>query len=564
MSIWRGQRFRAPLFLLVLASLFLVANRGAYFSFFEDDDMEALGFASKAPPLGFARETFSIHFGELNTRSAGYFFYQALSRLAGVRFGPFVAALHAIHLAGVFCIWLLLRKLAFTPFAAGAGTLFYTFHAATFDAYWRPMYVYDVMCGVFCLLSLLCYAHRRWVLSFLFFWLGIRSKELAIMLPAVLLCYEFLIGDRRWKRLVPFLACSLYFGLIGAVLSPHAATETYRFSVAPAEIWRTVSFYSSQILAAPWLGLAIPAAALFWEDRRYRLGAAAVCLLIFPMLFFPGRVASVYLYSALAGGAIGMAAVASRLPTPVVVGFFLLWLPLNYQQLRVKRHALLAATDVCREYFQTIQRFPGALPPNSVFYYDDTPEHMRPWGIRAALELVYRSDVDLRPSDSPLAPDARPAALLSWEPLHRRFSTLVSGPGARPFPYLQMKRLMPIWQLTDGWLPLDGSARWTRSRVRVRLWRPAEARYLELIASAPPDTLKENGRVSIRVTTNGMELGRHDYTRPGSETVRWKLAPAPARVVDLEWTVDPPTGGEAGDQLGVAVIAVGFLPDLPQ
>ena len=308
-------------FLLLLAALFLVANRGGYFSFFEDDDMEALGFAAKVPIRNSLQETFSIHFGELNIRSAGYLYYQAISRLAGLRFGPFIAALHAIHLIGVFCVWLLLRKLEFTPVAAAAGTLFYTFHAATFDAYWRPMYVYDVMCGVFCLLSLLCYTHRRWVLSFLFFWLGFKSKDLAIILPAVLLSYEFLLGERQWKRLLPFLACSLYFGLHGVLLSPHTATEDYRFSIAPSDLWRTVSFYASQILLTPWLGLAIPAAALFWKDRRYRLGAAAFCLLIFPMFCFPGRVASVYLYTALTGGAIAVAAIASRVPALAVAGW---------------------------------------------------------------------------------------------------------------------------------------------------------------------------------------------------------------------------------------------------
>ena len=559
MPLRLGGRTSIALFLLIITILFLEANRGAYWSFFEDDDLESLSFAAKVPPLAAVKDTFSIHFGELNGRSAGFLYYEAISRLAGFHFGAFIAALHAIHLAGVFFIWLLLRKLEFTRFEAAAGTLFFSFHAAAFDAYWRPMYVFDVLCGVFCLLSLLCYAHRRWVLSFLFFWLGLKSKELAVTLPAVLLCYEFWLGERQWKRLIPFLACSMYAGLHGVALSPHNTTHSYRFSIAPADLWRTVSFYSSQVLLVPWLGLAIPAAGFFVKDRRYRLGAAALCVLIFPILFFPGRVASVYLYTALTGSAIVMAAIASRAPTPMLAGFFLLWLPWNYQQLRVKRHALIAATDICREYYQTIKKFPASLPSNSIFYYDDTPPHMAYHGIGAALGLVYKTDIELRPVDDRLAPRARPAALISWDPLHHRLSTLSSPPGANPWPYLQMKRLMPVWQLTEGWLPLDGPLRWTRPHVKVRLWRPAEARILELNAQPQWNTVNEKGQVTIRISANGTELGRHAYVRPGSESVRWSLAPAPAGAMDLEWTVEPPTIGADGDELGVAVIAVGLL-----
>ena len=71
---------------------------------------------------------------------------------------------------------------------------------ALFDAVWKPMYVFDVLCATFCLLSVLMWTRRRWILSLLAFWLAYKAKELAVMLPAVLLCYEMWIGTRRWNR----------------------------------------------------------------------------------------------------------------------------------------------------------------------------------------------------------------------------------------------------------------------------------------------------------------------------------------------------------------------------
>ena len=67
------------------------------------------------------------------------------------------------------------------------------------------MYAFDLFCATFCLLSLLCWIKRRWVLSFLAFWLAYKSKELAVMLPAILACYELWFGKRQLASADPVL-----------------------------------------------------------------------------------------------------------------------------------------------------------------------------------------------------------------------------------------------------------------------------------------------------------------------------------------------------------------------
>ena len=93
--------------------------------------------------------------------------------------------------------------------------LFFVFHMALFDAFWKPMFIFDVLCGLFCLLSMLAWRRSGkawWIASFAAFWMAYKSKEVAVMLPSVLLLYEFTLGERRWRRLLPFLAVSFSFG----------------------------------------------------------------------------------------------------------------------------------------------------------------------------------------------------------------------------------------------------------------------------------------------------------------------------------------------------------------
>ena len=89
----------------------------------------------------------------------GHYYFHAVEELAGLKFPPYVAVLHALHLLNVWLLWLVMRRLGAAPFAAAAACLFFGLHMALFDDVWKPMYVFDVLCATFCLLSL--WAGRR-------------------------------------------------------------------------------------------------------------------------------------------------------------------------------------------------------------------------------------------------------------------------------------------------------------------------------------------------------------------------------------------------------------------
>src|SRR6476646_2075388 len=222
----------AALFLL-FAAVFLAPNYRAYRGYFQDDEIDNLSWTPYLSPLDFLKGAATPRFQPHNFRPVGHYYFHAVEEIAGLNFPVYVAVLQAIHLINVWLVWLVARRLGAPPFAAAAACLFFGLHMALFDDFWKPMYIFDVLCAAFCLLSVWCYASERWLLSFAAFWLAYKSKELAVMLPAVLLGYEMWFGKRRWKPLAPFFLVSLSFGVQGILRNPNRDNDyTFRFTAA--------------------------------------------------------------------------------------------------------------------------------------------------------------------------------------------------------------------------------------------------------------------------------------------------------------------------------------------
>jgi hypothetical protein len=219
---------------LAMALLFFIANRGASQGFFQGDELDSLSWTPQIPAADFAKDLVNPVYNARNFRPVGHLYFRIMSGAFGLGFRNYLLPLHLLHLLNVWLLWLVLRNVGASPFAAGAGALFFAFHMAVFDVYWKPMYVFDLFCAGFCLLSLLFWIKRRWVLSFLAFWLAYKSKELAVMLPAVLACYELWFGKRQWRPLIPFFLVSLSFGLQGIFRNPNQ-DNNYAFRFPPSD-----------------------------------------------------------------------------------------------------------------------------------------------------------------------------------------------------------------------------------------------------------------------------------------------------------------------------------------
>ena len=313
---------RAGLLLFVaFAALFLTVNRDAYRGYFQDDEIDNLSWAPYLAPLDFLKGAATPRFQANNFRPVGHYYFHAVEEIAGLDFPVYVAVLHAFHLFNVWLLWLVARRLGARPFAAAAACLFFGLHMALFDNFWKPMYVFDVLCAAFCLLSIYWYASERWVLSFAAFWLAYKSKELAVMLPVVLLAFEIWFGKRRWKPLAPFFLTSLSFGVQGILGNPNRDND-YTFRFTAAALAKTSVFYAGRVFLIPHLGFVVPVFALLARNRRTWFGLAAMGLLFFPVLFLPGRVFSAYCYLPFAGLAIALTGLAEA-ASPAALALFL-------------------------------------------------------------------------------------------------------------------------------------------------------------------------------------------------------------------------------------------------
>lgn len=549
--------------ILALLALFFVANRGAYQSTFSDDDLDNIGWTRITAAGDFARGLLSLRYYPNHFRPIGHFTYHALAGLAGLRFPPYVATIHVLHLVNTALLWLLLRRLGLNGWWAAAGALCFSFNMAVFDALWKPMYLFDLWCALFSLAALIFYLDRRTVLALIAFWLAYKSKEHAVALPAVLLAYEWLLGRREWKRVLPFGAIALWFGVQGVVMNKEAGLD-YTLQFSPKALAATLAFYGPLAFPLPML-LLLPRI----TDRRVLFGLASAVLLLGPMLLLPTRMSGAYLYVALIGIAAAVAFALARLPWWVAALFLAIWVPFNYQKMRNERRAALTIAHQNRAYLTAAATLPNQAPGVRRFIYDGFPPGLRWWGIQGALRVYYnRSDIEMfSVEDKDLARvfEQGDAALLKWDNARQRLTIVKRSPGEPDRSFVRMDESTPIWQLEEGWYQGEYKYRWIKPRARARLFRPAGAREFTVEVNIGPKYIADVKQSRLTVWMDGQKLGTTEFRASGWQTVRFPVNKAAEGVVHIEFLAEPEYRPSAIDPrvLGIPIGAFGFAEPTP-
>jgi hypothetical protein len=373
---------------LAIAIAFIGLNHTAFDGFFQDDELDNLSWAPLLPASEFIAGLLKPGFAVNNFRPAGHAFFAVMGRLFGLDFPPYITPIFGLHLLNATLLFFLLRKLRIGPWPALAAIAFFTLSATAFDAYWKPMYVFDLLCTTFSLATILLYAHRRWILSFIAFWLAYKAKELAVMLPAILAIYEYWFGERRFLFLIPFALASLNFGIQGLLLNPNKNND-YSFRFTLSALRHTIPFYAGRFLLFPLSGFAL-LALLLVRDRRIWFGLAATLVIMVPLLFLPGRVFEAYTYLPLAFASIALAAAASHMRNPAWAWLALaLWMPFNIRHLRQEQRAALDLDDRAFAFVNTLEQWTARNPNIDTFVYDGAPPGFHHWGVTAAWNLAH-------------------------------------------------------------------------------------------------------------------------------------------------------------------------------
>jgi hypothetical protein len=455
---WWGAAFLGAVLLLS----FLV-HRAAFQGYFEDDDLSTFPWARSVSLVDLVRDIPSLKYPPEHARPTGYFYFTALYRGAGLDYPPYVAVLQAIHVLNICLLWLLLRRLGLDPIPAATGCLFFAMHRALFDAWWKPMFIYDVLCTTFALASLLAYVCRRWVLSFVAFWLAMRSKEVGIVVPAILLWYELTAGSRNWKRVLPFFVPALIYGAYGLVYNLHQHSS-YSFRFEGPSLQKAVAFYASRMIQITYAGFFLLLLPLIAPDKRAWFGTGALVLGLAIYLLLPGRLLEIYLYLAMTGAAVAIAAAAQRKPQVALV-LVLIWT--GWQYLQIRKHAVrtLAEADERRAYVSALHQAPDA----PVYIYDLIPWSMHSWGVDGALRIYHPNVSKVHRLEDDGLPTEGPMQFLTWDAKSRR---LLAAPfSVEGAAQVKMDGHTPAWQLPAGWQdPVDGY-RTIGKHATARLYR---------------------------------------------------------------------------------------------
>ena len=351
--------------------------------------MDNLSWATVIPLSDFGAAFVKPTFDTSNFRPVGHIYFALMGRAFGLDFPPYMTPILAIHLVNALLLWLLLRRLGIDGWPALAGVAFFTLSASALDAYWKPMYVFDLLCTTFSLACILLFAYRRWVLSFVAFWCAYKAKELAVFLPIVLLAYEYYFGRRRFLVLIPFFLVSLSFGLQGLILNPNKNNDyTFRFSLNALRA--TIPFYTQRFLLFPFSGLLLLPLA-FIRDRRVWFGLIATLCFLFTLLFLPGRLFEAYTYLPLACATIALSAAATRLHPRWVLIALILWLPWNIRQLRRESRAMLAFDDAAAAYVDQLTAWAPKHPEIRTYIFNGMPGAYHHWGVTGAWNLAHHT-----------------------------------------------------------------------------------------------------------------------------------------------------------------------------
>lgn len=378
--------------------LVLWANRGAWHGYFQGDDLDTLGWTRYISFSEYLKGLLSPLYMPNHFRPAGHLIYYLLLNAVGLNFGWYLACLQMLHLLNLFLLWKLIRTIGGNQIVAGLGILFFAFHMAVIDAYWKPQFVFDVLCATFSLSCINLFVRRKYIWSFLCFWLAYKSKELGVMLPFVLAAYEIWLGERRWKPLLPFLIAGLSFGLQGAIVGLKTHTGTpYALHFTRQALVHTSSFYFSKIFLGRGLGFLLLLAPVFFRDRRLFFAIAAFCLFLVPLLPMSDRTIDVFLYVPLTALAIVVSVLAESLPNGqrIIAGMLLLWLPWNYLHSRSGRRYELAAAAENRAYVDQARRFVAIHPSLDNLGLSGWPRALGFGGARGTFLLLCSKPVNL-------------------------------------------------------------------------------------------------------------------------------------------------------------------------
>ncbi|MBM3759917.1 MAG: hypothetical protein FJW36_06680 [Acidobacteria bacterium] len=539
--------------IVAILALFLIANRAAFEGYFSDDDLDNLSWATVAGIDSFVSELITPVFSKTNTRPTGGLFYRWAGHAWQWQFERYLIPLFALHWLNSVLIFLLLRRKDIPEFPAAVATLFFLFHSALLEAWWKPMYIFDLLAATFCLLTWLLYGTRLWIAAIITFWLAYKSKEVALF-------FSIVLALENWRRAIPFLLISASFGLQAMQVNTKRDT-VYTLRFTPKALLTTIPFYGKQFLLNKFGALLVAPILLFARQREVWIsfaGAAALCI---PLLFLPGRLFSVYLYVPMLALMPGLAAIFKQIPKRSLAAGLIAFIALDYISLKEKRKLELASGHETRSYISQLQ---AAAPIEAIAYFENSPLNFRLHGMTGALRLITKN-----PNAKVLNPEVEANRLeakgkelptFHWFAPKQKLTIANHQFGEAKRSELEFKDPSSAWQLVEGWFDREGHFRWAAPNARLNLRAAKDHTRLRVQFNNGPVFMNAVKQLNVTIRINGEELGEAAFTTAGTPIIDFPLKHSiegPAQIKFLSKPGYLPPGDDR--TLGVAIISVALI-----
>ncbi len=447
-----NRRFSCTTLLYIFAPtiLFLLCLPPYWHSYFYYDDFNCFYLAQQAGGgsiLGHVLNPFSNYFRPLYMLFYWvfwkFFFFTAL---------PYHIFCWSLHLANLALIFWLLRIVSGSAYAAGLMAILYSYQLTFREIYFNFACLGEPLCALLMLAGLLLYIFKResmagWLGCCLFFFLALKTKEMAVTLPVILCLYEIMakgenlyglrpradVSRRReallWLRglgirlSIPIVLTVLYLAIkvhdMGRLVSesaPYSKTHPYFLDFSADSLLNGYAWYWNVLLGwqldrAAWLILWLGLAGwLLWRRNRWGLFWLAFIFVSFlPVIGMVNRRLPYYWYIPFLGVAgLGSLLVARlhewmerkiprRFRVAMGVWFFLAlsFFQWHHQNI-ITRNQMIWVNGVTaenRRFVQTLQALP--VPPGgSQIYFESVPRYFDRTSARSSVQVLFR-DISL-------------------------------------------------------------------------------------------------------------------------------------------------------------------------
>ena len=262
--------------------------------------------------LNWSGVTILPHFA-YNDRPVGFALERWWFEIFGFNYRPQLVCLLSIHLANLVLGFFLIRRLGASVLASLAALCVFATLSSTAQTVTYLGAIFDVLCLFFILASTLAFLSKKpatAAFSALLFFLALRTKEFAIVLPVLLLAIAYYEKTLRrlWIHLSIWAVFLIqYARLIRRMIPSIPASNPYTIRADPRTILTSFLYYTSlifheeahprRVVVVFALVLAITAYALYRRRGWILWTLAAYALTLLPVTIIPGMRAQFYVYA---------------------------------------------------------------------------------------------------------------------------------------------------------------------------------------------------------------------------------------------------------------------------